>query len=38
MLVEAEKETMRANLLRAVSHDLRTPLNQHYRFGRHSAE
>ena len=26
MLVEAEKETMRANLLRAVSHDLRTPL------------
>lgn len=26
MMVEAEKETMRANLLRAVSHDLRTPL------------
>ena len=26
MLLEAEKETMRANLLRAVSHDLRTPL------------
>ena len=26
LLVEAEKETMRANLLRAVSHDLRTPL------------
>ena len=26
MLMEAEKETMRANLLRAVSHDLRTPL------------
>jgi len=26
MLVETEKETMRANLLRAVSHDLRTPL------------
>lgn len=25
-LVEAEKETMRANLLRAISHDLRTPL------------
>lgn len=25
-LAEAEKETMRANLLRAVSHDLRTPL------------
>lgn len=25
-LMEAEKETMRANLLRAVSHDLRTPL------------
>ena len=24
--MEAEKETMRANLLRAVSHDLRTPL------------
>lgn len=42
LLAEAEKETMRANLLRAVSHDLRTPLtgiignslayleNQHY--------
>lgn len=27
MLAEAEKETMRANLLRAVSHDLRTPLS-----------
>jgi two-component system sensor histidine kinase KdpD len=26
MLMQAEKETMRANLLRAVSHDLRTPL------------
>ena len=26
LLLEAEKETMRANLLRAVSHDLRTPL------------
>lgn len=26
ILMEAEKETMRANLLRAVSHDLRTPL------------
>lgn len=26
MLAEAEKEKMRANLLRAVSHDLRTPL------------
>ncbi|MCI8660301.1 MAG: DUF4118 domain-containing protein [Lachnospiraceae bacterium] len=26
LLMEAEKETMRANLLRAVSHDLRTPL------------
>jgi two-component system sensor histidine kinase KdpD len=26
MLVEAEKEKMRANLLRAISHDLRTPL------------
>lgn len=26
MLMEAEKEKMRANLLRAVSHDLRTPL------------
>lgn len=26
MLLEAEKEKMRANLLRAVSHDLRTPL------------
>ena len=26
MLLEAEKETMRANLLRAISHDLRTPL------------
>lgn len=26
MLIEAEKEKMRANLLRAVSHDLRTPL------------
>lgn len=26
MLTEAEKETMRANLLRAISHDLRTPL------------
>lgn len=26
LLVEAEKEKMRANLLRAVSHDLRTPL------------
>lgn len=26
MLREAEKETMRANLLRAISHDLRTPL------------
>jgi two-component system sensor histidine kinase KdpD len=26
MMVETEKETMRANLLRAVSHDLRTPL------------
>ena len=25
-MAEAEKETMRANLLRAVSHDLRTPL------------
>lgn len=25
-LLEAEKETMRANLLRAISHDLRTPL------------
>ena len=25
-IMEAEKETMRANLLRAVSHDLRTPL------------
>ncbi|MBR6769805.1 MAG: PAS domain-containing sensor histidine kinase [Lachnospiraceae bacterium] len=26
LLVEAEKEMMRANLLRAISHDLRTPL------------
>lgn len=26
MLMEAEKEKMRANLLRAISHDLRTPL------------
>ena len=26
LLVEAEKEKMRANLLRAISHDLRTPL------------
>ncbi len=26
MLMQAEKETMRANLLRAMSHDLRTPL------------
>ncbi len=26
LLLEAEKETMRANLLRAISHDLRTPL------------
>ena len=26
MLMQAEKETMRANLLRAISHDLRTPL------------
>lgn len=26
MVIETEKETMRANLLRAVSHDLRTPL------------
>lgn len=26
LLMEAEKETMRANLLRAISHDLRTPL------------
>ena len=26
LLIEAEKEAMRANLLRAVSHDLRTPL------------
>lgn len=26
LLINAEKETMRANLLRAVSHDLRTPL------------
>lgn len=26
LLIEAEKETMRANLLRAISHDLRTPL------------
>lgn len=26
LLMEVEKETMRANLLRAVSHDLRTPL------------
>ncbi len=26
MLLEAEKEKMRANLLRAISHDLRTPL------------
>ena len=26
MLMEAEKERMRANLLRAISHDLRTPL------------
>lgn len=26
MLIEAEKEKMRANLLRAISHDLRTPL------------
>lgn len=26
MLMRAEKETMRANLLRAISHDLRTPL------------
>lgn len=26
LLIEAEKEKMRANLLRAVSHDLRTPL------------
>lgn len=26
LIMEAEKETMRANLLRAVSHDLRTPL------------
>ena len=26
MLMQAEKETVRANLLRAMSHDLRTPL------------
>ncbi|MCB7059645.1 hypothetical protein LIZ31_16875, partial [Eggerthella lenta] len=26
MLLNAEKETMRANLMRAMSHDLRTPL------------
>lgn len=26
LIMEAEKETMRANLLRAVSHDIRTPL------------
>ena len=26
LLMEAEKESMRANLLRAISHDLRTPL------------
>lgn len=26
LLMEAEKEKMRANLLRAISHDLRTPL------------
>ena len=26
ILVETEKEKMRSNLLRAVSHDLRTPL------------
>jgi len=30
MKVEAEKECMRANLLRAVSHDLRTPLTTIY--------
>ena len=30
MLMEAEKEKMRANLLRAVSHDLRTPLTSIY--------
>ncbi len=30
MKVEAEKEKMRANLLRAVSHDLRTPLTTIY--------
>jgi len=30
MKVEAEKERMRANLLRAVSHDLRTPLTTIY--------
>lgn len=28
LLMEAEKETMRANLLRAISHDLRTPLRE----------
>ena len=26
MLLDAEKETMKANLMRAMSHDLRTPL------------
>lgn len=30
MRAEAEKETMRANLLRAISHDLRTPLTSIY--------
>ena len=33
MKVEAEKERMRANLLRAVSHDLRTPLTTIYGAG-----
>lgn len=33
LLVEAEKEKMRANLLRAISHDLRTP-DRHHRFRR----
>lgn len=35
LLMEAEKETMRANLLRAVSHDLRTPLTGIIRSCRH---
>ena len=36
MLLNAEKETIRANLMRAMSHDLRTPPDQHHRFQLHA--